>query len=1256
MLNEPIKKKSFSINKVSFYTKNSRGLFLSTLKNQNQLNYCMFINSDKPREFSRVVVYPCIEAIALGMGNELFEFRNNGLIKLLTKDLCVGYNEKTKELNLTQCSDFRSAFKVNYHKDSSMYFTSMKDSSIYIETKKQINYINENVEVITSSEMDQTIHSKKNILISGNQYWASSPGQTDVSIQFLFGKINCLGCNENDTFERRKIDNIKIEFVYPAKKFNVFIWSPGKSWKNIASFSNNNDKIVNIILVNETASALMIRMTEGYQVQEYGNEVVYAISNLAISSNGYYLKYDDKNAQNSQNKIFEFIPLDFTSNTGFSDLTHSVKNLSKAQEKVIAGYKLLKSNMPLMEKIKVQAREQCSKLIGFRNVIGNQTLKSLANFKGNDLYKISSNRFINFLVKFSENKFYSIITGGKSDLNQMRSNTSKNTMMPLHNIKSLFTNLSNKNKNSIFNLAYMLKAQKEQNNTENQVKTDTKNESKFSFKSLITSNKASKEAAEKTKKRVSRIGDDDNPAESCLELRSLFPTILSGFYYIQPECYNRPLRVFCDFSLYQNSVDFYIFKDDMPISNPDLSYLKIKSAENVKFQCAKKGLLPIEINNRDMLRRIYDLLILDGYNLTSANFVPLGFDFTCKNNRCSNIYNSLNKPRSKPLNSFFNGKLESTENGGRFIGYGQQADKIISFNPDKSTITGLICSTNKFAESSGEKQVIKASCELNTSNNSSIFNNNNDYIVKCPYDCNLSSSLIYGTGVYHGDSSICKAAIHSGVISSTGGKLVLNLQNPESNYIGNIDFDITSKNKTGDGVKAFILRKYVPKCPMDSFKHLLKKNKSSFIEANENSGNGENVSDENLDEKLRSLDEEPVSLSENTEKEEYESESIDSQSNFRFKEKTSAAKAEIRSLNKVKKLEKSETNSSSETKNETNKKAENKAKNKKGFVDTIMPSIGQTADSMASGAMNALNAGVGLVNSITNGKSPSDYLKFGKRDDRMGPLSPAMNPLTGNPVDPLPETDVTNQNYSGESSLTDPNYALFNGKKTSGQYGQKEIWTPQSFMTKPQKGVDPVLSISNPAFDPISLTLKAAQIQNTQESTTVGVNPGSESNNDLSNFMKNNASSRLNLSNPVIQNKMLENFDNFNENQSQIAASKSSNSNCKSTENASSNTKSINTLETFDMIKKLFNSSLFVYLEKIAEKNKLIKQFVSKFKRNLTFCMSSGLGDCKLDNLQSNIYKNRFFFFTKLLNMCLNELFYFYRSNPEVNRAKIQNQ
>jgi len=43
------------------------------------------------------------------------------------------------------------------------------------------------------------------------------------------------------------------------------------------------------------------------------------------------------------------------------------------------------------------------------------------------------------------------------------------------------------------------------------------------------------------------------------------------------------------------------------------------------------------------------------------------------------------------------------------------------------------------------------------------------FLGNCPPDCVAAAGTVWGTMVYHGDSSICRAAIHTGAINNPGG-------------------------------------------------------------------------------------------------------------------------------------------------------------------------------------------------------------------------------------------------------------------------------------------------------------------------------------------------------------------------------------------------------------------------------------------------------------------------------------------------------
>jgi hypothetical protein len=284
-------------------------------------------------------------------------------------------------------------------------------------------------------------------------------------------------------------------------------------------------------------------------------------------------------------------------------------------------------------------------------------------------------------------------------------------------------------------------------------------------------------------------------------------------------------------------VDFYIFKDDNNSSNPDLTYLRIENVEDIRYFCSKKGLYPIKLEHKDMIERIFHLLILDGYDLAGSNFIPLGFDYTCKNKKCSGIYNSLTSSSTLPINQFFQGAMEQSANPGFYVGFGLKAEpRMINFNITQVKISGLICSTNKFESRSDTVGVKTISCEMNTSQNTEIFNKN-DVIVRCPKGCDRVSADVFGRGMYHGDSSICKAAIHVGILNGNGGKIMVVMQSTVDQYSGSHENGIRTSNKINDGIRPFIIMKYVPKCPIDKYKEKETKNNGqskNFISAKTN--------------------------------------------------------------------------------------------------------------------------------------------------------------------------------------------------------------------------------------------------------------------------------------------------------------------------------------------------------------------------------------------------------------------------------------
>lgn len=88
----------------------------------------------------------------------------------------------------------------------------------------------------------------------------------------------------------------------------------------------------------------------------------------------------------------------------------------------------------------------------------------------------------------------------------------------------------------------------------------------------------------------------DNPAISCAAIKLTIPYKISGFYWIKPVCSKISLRMYCDYSGSGASYGYIggIKKgSNMPA--------EIKNIHDIRIECAKIGLYPIQIKSRDQV-------------------------------------------------------------------------------------------------------------------------------------------------------------------------------------------------------------------------------------------------------------------------------------------------------------------------------------------------------------------------------------------------------------------------------------------------------------------------------------------------------------------------------------------------------------------------------------------------------------------------------------------------------------------------------
>ena len=178
-------------------------------------NYCLFVNTDKPRVDYPVVAYSCVQSIVMGNNSEIFTYNNDGSIIHYPSGFCVGFAE-SGSIVLKSCDKYNPAFTLQMSKSSTLFFNGYADKCIVMidSTKISENLVTPSTEVIVTTQADETSFKKSNFLYTGENTWSSVPGQKQATVQIMFGKL------PDGTYETRKIDLIKISWSKTPKKIH----------------------------------------------------------------------------------------------------------------------------------------------------------------------------------------------------------------------------------------------------------------------------------------------------------------------------------------------------------------------------------------------------------------------------------------------------------------------------------------------------------------------------------------------------------------------------------------------------------------------------------------------------------------------------------------------------------------------------------------------------------------------------------------------------------------------------------------------------------------------------------------------------------------------------------------------------------------------------------------------------------------------------------------------------------------------------
>lgn len=344
------------------------------------------------------------------------------------------------------------------------------------------------------------------------------------------------------------------------------------------------------------------------------------------------------------------------------------------------------------------------------------------------------------------------------------------------------------------------------------------------------------------------------PAIDCAHIIKAFPSKRSGMYWIKNECMPKAIQVYCDFDSYENKggLDYYIFNDNQPINTPFKT--KFRNYLDIRYKCNVLGLEPLEIKNDKMLSIVYNLLKILKYDLNSDTIIPLAYDYNCDVSKCANLFKPFNdinsgdisdllsafiKNNGLDINYLFNSGINNDPSSIKNIAAFGRLNNIIYDKLDSSKIAAIVCSTNKDGKKTS-KNYIDVDCDghLRTEAFTSyeIFSN---LRMICPSDCSKIKAPVYGTGVYTDNSSVCRAAIHSGaILDSDGGIVEVRVEPGKKNYIGTTKHNIESLDNPSPWDRSFTVQKYNPYCPIDKMKEYTEPNNvdaSSFLELGDDS-------------------------------------------------------------------------------------------------------------------------------------------------------------------------------------------------------------------------------------------------------------------------------------------------------------------------------------------------------------------------------------------------------------------------------------
>ncbi|SBT43802.1 LCCL domain-containing protein [Plasmodium ovale wallikeri] len=316
-------------------------------------------------------------------------------------------------------------------------------------------------------------------------------------------------------------------------------------------------------------------------------------------------------------------------------------------------------------------------------------------------------------------------------------------------------------------------------------------------------------------------GDSSSyPASDCAVIKNIQEIPYSGFYWIKPKCAPEPLKVYCDMD---SSTSMYIWNGNPPKSPDHLISSIINSVDDIRQHCAEVGLEPLILRSKGQLDSLILSLKKIGFILNGKMNIPLAYDYSCDHGSCSGKFHDLLNGNIDLTTLIYLKASESPDNTKirQTAGISYDDGSFKFFNLETSDISAIVCSTNS-TENDSALHYLSINCE--TTALEDYFNAivNTNIVAFCPLGCDsekFQHAAVYGSkGIYSDNSSICRAAIHSGVIDNKGGLVNVTIESGLDRYVGSLSNNIESisLNKEPSGLLDIISGKNEDKVKQES--------------------------------------------------------------------------------------------------------------------------------------------------------------------------------------------------------------------------------------------------------------------------------------------------------------------------------------------------------------------------------------------------------------------------------------------------------